>query len=117
VEIHTFLTSALDGCEWSASRPGRFTVRERAPGTHLIGWVGPRARSRRCGEQKNSHPIIQRCTTELSWHRIINLSFSTSQFEYLLSAGHVGKVVIRLGFFRSASVFPASRFASVQTHV
>jgi hypothetical protein len=38
------LTSALDGGEWSASRPGRFTPRERALGTHWIGgWVGPRA--------------------------------------------------------------------------
>jgi hypothetical protein len=38
------LTSALDRGEWSASRPGRFTPRERAPGTHWIrGWVGPRA--------------------------------------------------------------------------
>jgi hypothetical protein len=38
------LTSALDGGEWSASRPGRFTPRETAPGTHRIGgWVGPRA--------------------------------------------------------------------------
>jgi hypothetical protein len=38
------LTSALDGGEWSASRPGRLTARETAPGTHLIGgWVGPRA--------------------------------------------------------------------------
>jgi hypothetical protein len=38
------LTSALDGGEWSASRPGRFTPRERAPGTHWIGsWMGPRA--------------------------------------------------------------------------
>jgi hypothetical protein len=38
------LTSALGGGEWSASRPGRFTSRERAPGTHWIGgWVGPRA--------------------------------------------------------------------------
>jgi hypothetical protein len=35
---------SLDGGEWSASRPGRFTSRERAPGTHWIGgWVGPRA--------------------------------------------------------------------------
>jgi hypothetical protein len=40
---HT-LTSALDGGEWSASSPGRFTPRERALGTHWIrGWVGPRA--------------------------------------------------------------------------
>jgi hypothetical protein len=36
-----FLMSALDGGEWSASRPGRFTPRERAAGTHsLWGWVG-----------------------------------------------------------------------------
>jgi hypothetical protein len=38
------LTSALDGGEWSVSRPGRFTHRKRAPGTHWIGgWLGPRA--------------------------------------------------------------------------
>jgi hypothetical protein len=38
------LTSVLDGGEWSASRPGHFTLRERAPSTHWIGgWVGPRA--------------------------------------------------------------------------
>jgi hypothetical protein len=39
-----YLTSALDGGEWSASRSGRFTPRERDPGTHWIGgWVGSRA--------------------------------------------------------------------------
>jgi hypothetical protein len=39
VYIHIFLTSALAGGEWSASRLGRFT-----PGTHWIGgWVDPRA--------------------------------------------------------------------------
>jgi hypothetical protein len=38
------LTSALDGCEWSDSGPGRFTPRERAPDTHWIGgWVCLRA--------------------------------------------------------------------------
>jgi hypothetical protein len=38
------LTPVLDGGEWSASRSGRFTLRERALGTHWIGgWVGPRA--------------------------------------------------------------------------
>jgi hypothetical protein len=38
------LTSALAGGEWSASRPGRFTPGERAPGTHWIGgWVDPSA--------------------------------------------------------------------------
>jgi hypothetical protein len=44
VKFHIFLTSALVGVEWSASRPCRFTPRERAPGTHWIeDWVGPRA--------------------------------------------------------------------------
>jgi hypothetical protein len=34
----------LVGDEWSASRPGRLTPGERAPGTHWIGgWVGSRA--------------------------------------------------------------------------
>jgi hypothetical protein len=37
-----FLTSALDGGEWSASCPCRFTRMERATDTHWIGgWVGP----------------------------------------------------------------------------
>jgi hypothetical protein len=40
VYILIFLTSALVGGEWSASRPGRFTPREGALGTHWIrGWV------------------------------------------------------------------------------
>jgi len=44
VQLHQFLTSALDGGEWSASRPGRFSLREGAPGTHWIGgWVGLKA--------------------------------------------------------------------------
>jgi hypothetical protein len=44
VKIHIFLTSALAGGEWLASRPGRFTPMERAAGTHWIGGrVDPRA--------------------------------------------------------------------------
>jgi hypothetical protein len=44
VYIQLFLTSALVLDEWSASRPGRFTPAERAPGTFRIGgWVDPRA--------------------------------------------------------------------------
>jgi hypothetical protein len=43
IYIHIFLTSALVGTEWSASRPRSFTSGERAPGTHWIGgWVDPR---------------------------------------------------------------------------
>jgi hypothetical protein len=45
VYLHIFLTSALAGGEWSASRSIRFTPEERAPGgTHWIeGWVDSRA--------------------------------------------------------------------------
>jgi hypothetical protein len=49
------LTSALDGGEWSASRPGRFCTRERAPWYPLVrGLGGPQSRSERGGEEKNS---------------------------------------------------------------
>jgi hypothetical protein len=34
VYIHIFLTLALLGGEWSASRLGRFTPGKRVPGTH-----------------------------------------------------------------------------------
>jgi hypothetical protein len=38
-----FLTSALAGGEWSASRSGRFTSMERTPRTHWLGgWLDPR---------------------------------------------------------------------------
>jgi hypothetical protein len=37
VLIHIFFTSALAGGEYSASRPCRFTLGERGPGTHWIG--------------------------------------------------------------------------------
>jgi hypothetical protein len=35
VLIKVFLNSLLDGGEWSAERPSRFTPGERAPGIHL----------------------------------------------------------------------------------
>jgi hypothetical protein len=37
VQLQAFLTSALDGGEYSASRSSRSTPRERASGTHCIG--------------------------------------------------------------------------------
>jgi len=44
VWLHTFLTSALDGGEWSTSCLSYFTSRERALGTQWIGsWMGPTA--------------------------------------------------------------------------
>jgi len=41
--VPRILDLCLDSGEWSASHPGRFTPKQRAPGTHWIGdWVGPR---------------------------------------------------------------------------
>jgi hypothetical protein len=42
---YSFSTPALDGGEWSTSRPGRaLAPEERTPGTHCTGgWVVPRA--------------------------------------------------------------------------
>jgi hypothetical protein len=43
VYLPPFLTSALDGGDWSASSPGHFTLMETAPGIYWIAvWVGPR---------------------------------------------------------------------------
>jgi hypothetical protein len=51
-----FLISVLDVDEWSASRPGRFTPRERTLYKRL---GGPRSRSGGCGEDKNLAPEIK----------------------------------------------------------
>jgi hypothetical protein len=46
IQVHTSLTSAVDGGEWSASRHCDLTPREAAPGTHWRrgGSVGSRIR-------------------------------------------------------------------------
>jgi hypothetical protein len=75
VQIHLFLTSALDGGEWSASCPSRFSPREKGPGIQWTeGWVVPRAGLDAVVWKKNPQPlsgleppIIQRYNTELSW--------------------------------------------------
>jgi hypothetical protein len=50
------LTTALDGGEWSASRPGCFTPREKPPLLTVRRLGGPQNRSGRSGEEKNSQP-------------------------------------------------------------
>jgi hypothetical protein len=52
VEIHVFLTSALVGGEWSASRPGLIS-----PGKELPLPIGPQSRSGRHEEVKILAPI------------------------------------------------------------
>jgi hypothetical protein len=51
------VTSAIDGGEWSASRPGRFISQGKSPWYPLDRMVGgPQSRSGRGGEEKNSQP-------------------------------------------------------------
>ena len=37
IEFHSFLTSTVNGGEWSATRSDCFTPGERAPGTKSVG--------------------------------------------------------------------------------
>jgi hypothetical protein len=65
-----FLTSELDGGEWSASRSGRFPDEERAPGTKWIGnCVGPRAGLDAVGKKISLMPSP--LLTELPQHFLI----------------------------------------------
>jgi hypothetical protein len=80
----TSLTLALDGGEWSASHPGRFT-HGKEPLVRRLG--GPQCRSGRADE-KNSQslprleppiiqPVARRYTAELSWLRSVKYLKST----------------------------------------
>jgi hypothetical protein len=57
IQLHLFLTAALDGGEWSASCPGRFNLRERTC-SHLInvrvGWF--QSQSEHFGNEENFLP-------------------------------------------------------------
>jgi len=44
VQLQSFLASARDGTEWSATRPGRFTTGERAP-RRLWSLGGPQSQA------------------------------------------------------------------------
>jgi hypothetical protein len=82
-----FLTSALDGGEWSASHPCRFIPMEIASSTHCIGlWMGSRTRLNATEKetflpllgiepQFLSHPLcsIAAIPSELSWFSCIYL--------------------------------------------
>jgi hypothetical protein len=76
------LTSALDGGEWSVSRPGRFTPAERASGTHWIGgWVGPRAVLDAVVKRNPVYEMkclsVNRCLSSLKLFKEFYMRFST----------------------------------------
>jgi hypothetical protein len=52
--LHAFLTPALDGGEWSASRPFRFSPGKESSVPIGRRPCGPQSRSGRGGEEKNS---------------------------------------------------------------
>jgi len=55
--LHAFSTSVLNGGEWSAPCPSRFTPRKTAPGTHLLGgWAGSQAGKNVAVNRKNPFP-------------------------------------------------------------
>jgi hypothetical protein len=55
---YSFLTSTLDGGEWSASRPGRALLWGKDPGTHWTGgWLGSRA----CLDTETRRKILCLC--------------------------------------------------------
>jgi len=58
VYLHAFLTSELDGCEWSASLTDLFPPRERVPTTHWIECcMGSRAGLDAATKRKKSLPL------------------------------------------------------------
>jgi hypothetical protein len=60
VKLHAFLTSPLDGGEWSAWRSGRFISDRRSPCTHWIGgWVGHTVVKRGTCPAWNQKPVLQ----------------------------------------------------------
>jgi hypothetical protein len=87
-----FLTSALDGGEWSASRPGRYTPEERAPPLYPLArrLGGSQSGSGRCEEKKNL-PLLgiehlpsspQPVVTPSDLSRLIILLYKTILFLY-----------------------------------
>jgi len=55
VQLHTFLTLALNGGEQSASCLSHFTLSVTAPSTHWRGWAGPRASLDTVVKRQKSH--------------------------------------------------------------
>ena len=53
-KLYAFLTSALDGGEWLASCPGRFTTRENALLYPFNRWLGGPQSRPQCFRHKNS---------------------------------------------------------------
>jgi hypothetical protein len=84
-----FLPSALDGGEWSASRPYRINRGEKAPLTHRIGgWADPRAGLQALEKRKNlccRESKLDRPARGPSLYRLIKVSLCLI-IEHLIKA-------------------------------
>jgi hypothetical protein len=120
-----FLTSVLDGGEWTVSRPGRFTPEERTTGTHWIGGLFGRAgeekidlkMSERLGYNEsssgtyrsvgNSRPMSQLITRKTSlirinWERtLVQISNSPNYRSATENVDHLCGLVVRVSGYRS----------------
>jgi hypothetical protein len=60
VQLHSFLTLAPDGGDWSASGPNGFTIRERDTDTQwIIGRLGLEAAVKRKITTRDRTPVVQ----------------------------------------------------------
>jgi hypothetical protein len=83
VQIHVFLSLALVGGEWSASRLRRFNPGKRALGTHWIGGLG--RGSKRSGRRQGEKNFVPTGTqTPILWHEPCD-SIRAREFTYLPS--------------------------------
>jgi hypothetical protein len=93
------LTLALDGGEWSASRPGRFIPREGAPGTHWIGgWVDHRAVSDAVVKRKSPSPHWESNPRTLIIQPIAQC-YTDWAITALLQRGYTLKIIKALSFW------------------
>jgi hypothetical protein len=107
VYIHTYMTSALVGGEWSASRPGHFIPGERAPGSHWIGGcVDPRVSM----EDKEKRKFLTLLGIELRFLGRPASSQSLYQLRYPGSNRNSSKInLIRINFIKNEEVKSVSK--------
>jgi hypothetical protein len=79
VQLHSFLTSALDGGEWSTSRLGRFTPGKECqyPSSRRLG--GSQGRSGQFTEEKNQLPFPRFETVDCPTGSLVSLPNTLSR--------------------------------------
>jgi len=83
VWLHLFLTSALDGGEWSDSRPGRFTPRESPPTPRYpldISLSGTQSQSGHRGNDEKTFPAPAR-----NWTLVVHLVATAPRVSFIYS--------------------------------